>query len=161
MKTELKWVTIIFVLHIAWHFAERFLGFYAEKAVYHEITSISFFVVYALAMYFAIADLRASNGGYLNKRHGFLSGLFISLIMVATAPIMIGLLMFAIQPGFFNQMILAATSNGEYSLYEAAQQEYNYWSYVKLYMAGYLLVGSLSAALWSYVLHRMPDPVND
>lgn len=161
MKLELKWVSIIIILHIIWHIAERLLGFYSDKALYQGLSSAVFMVVYAGIMYLAVAGLRESNRGYLNKRQGFLSGLFISLIMVAFAPIMVGLLQFLIQPDFFNTMIMETTNNGAYQSYQMAEKEYNYWNYVTLYMAGYLLVGSLSAALWSYVLHKMPEPVSD
>ena len=161
MKLELKWVSIIIILHILWHVGERMLGFYGEKSNYQEFSGMVFMALYAFVMYLAIADLRSRNRGFLNKRQGFLSGLFISLILVAFAPIMVGLLAFVIQPDFFNEMIMASTTNGEYQSYQMAEQEYNYWSYVKLYMAGYMLVGSLFAALWSYILHRMPDPVTD
>jgi hypothetical protein len=161
MKVELKWVAIVFVLHVLWHIGERVLGFYSDKIAYHEFSGTAFMLVYGLIMFLAIADIRSQNRGYLNRRHGFLSGLFISLVLVALAPLMIAILLFAIQPDFFDKLIIAATENGEYSVYEAAQQEYNYWSFVRLYMAGYLLVGALSAALWSFILHKMPEPVSD
>jgi hypothetical protein len=161
MKLELKWVSIIVIVHLLWNIGERFLGFFGEKAAYQGLSGSLFLVVYALLMYLAVADLRSRNRGFLNRRQGFLSGLFISLILVALSPIMVGILAFVIQPDFFNEMIMASTTNGEYQSYQMAEQEYNYWNYVKLYMAGYMLVGSLSAALWSFVLHKMPDPVTD
>lgn len=161
MKLELKWVSIVFLLHILWHVAERMLGLYSDNAEYEGYSRLFFMAVYAVIMLLAILDLRKKNNGFLNRRHGFLSGLFISLILVATAPIIVALLMFVIQPGFFDQMIMVATQNGEYQVYEAAAQEYNYWSYVKLYMAGYMLVGSLSAAFFSFILHKMPEPATE
>jgi len=161
MKLEIKWVAIVFILHVLWLIGERTFGFFGARIRHEELVSLAFFIVYALVMFLAVADLKSRNNGFLNRRQGFLSGLFMSLILVAMAPVMVGILMFAIQPDFFNVMIMAATERGEYSVYEAAVQEYNYWSYVKLFMAGYLLVGSLSAALWSFILHKMPEPVSD
>lgn len=161
MKLEIKWVAIVFILHVLWQIGERSLGFYGPRIRHEELAGMGFYIVYALVMFLAVADLKSRNNGFLNRRQGFLSGLFISLILVALAPIMVGILMFAIQPDFFNVMIMSATESGEYSGYQAAVQEYNYWSYVKLFMAGYLLVGSLSAALWSFLLHKMPEPVSD
>lgn len=161
MKLELKWVSIIFVIHILWHIGERFFGFYDENAAYQEMSATSFMVVYAFLMLLAMLDLRKSNKGYLNRRHGFTSSLFISLVLVALAPIMVLLLWFVIQPDFFNKMILLSLENDEYQAYEAAVREYNYWNYLTLYIAGYLLVGSLSGAFWSFILHKMPEPVTD
>lgn len=161
MKLELKWVAIIFVVHIIWQIFERLLGFYADRSGYQEFAGFAFLVVYSLLILLALLDLRGKNKGFLNRRHGFISGLFISFILVALSPVMVAILAFGIQPDFFNIMINNALENGEYQAYEAAAMEYSYWSYVKLYMAGYLLVGSLSGALWAFVLHKMPEPVTD
>ncbi len=161
MKLELKWVSIVFIAQIIWQIAERLLGIYGSRVSYHDLSGTAFMAVYALIMYLAVADLKAKNRGFLNRRQGFLSGLFISLILVALSPIMVAILMFAVQPDYFNVMIAATTEINEYSTYEAAYQEFNYWNYVKLYMTGYLLVGSLSAAFWSYRLHKLPDPIEE
>ena len=161
MKLELKWVAIIFIVHLIWLFLERTLGFYGDRSSYEELAGFVFLVVYASLVLLALLDLKAKNKGYLNRRHGFISGLFISFVLVALSPIMVGLLAYVIQPDFFNIMISNAIENGDYRAYEAAAQEYSYWSFVKLFMAGYLLVGSLSGALWSFLLHKMPEPVTD
>lgn len=161
MKLELKWVTIIFVVHIVWHIFERVLGFYGDRSAYEEFAGFGFLLVYSLLMLLAIFNLKSRNGGLLNRRQGFLSGLFISLIMVVLSPLMVAILAFGIQPDYFNIMIANALENGEYQAYEAAALEYSYWGVVKLYMAGYLLVGSLSGAFWSFLLHKMPEPVTD
>ena len=161
MKLELKWVGIIFVVHALWHFGEKMMGFYGEKAGLQEYAAVSFMAVLAFLMMLAILDLRKSNRGYLNRRHGFTSSLFISLVLVALSPLMVLLLWLVIQPDFFNQMIMLALENDEYQAYELAKQEYNYWNYVKLYIAGYLIVGALSGAFWSMVFHKLPEPVTD
>ena len=161
MKLELKWVAIIFGVHILWHLGEKFMGFYGERAGIQEFSAVSFMLVLSLLMLLAILDLRKSNRGYLNRRHGFTSSLFISLVLVALSPIMVLLLWLVIEPDFFNHMIILALENDEYQVYEVAQQEYNYWNYVKLYIAGYLIVGSLSGAFWSMLLHKLPQPVSD
>ena len=161
MKLEMKWVAVVFILHILWLIGERTFGFFGNRIRHEDLINMAFYVLYAGVMFLAVADLKSRNNGFLNRRQGFLSSLFISLILVALAPIMVGILMFAIQPDFFNVMIMSATERGEYSAYDAAIQEYNYWSYVKTFMAGYLLAGSLSGALWSFLLHKMPEPVSD
>lgn len=161
MRIEIKWVAIIFVLHVCWHLLEKFLGFYSHNAAYQELSAISFMLVLSLLMLLAILDIRKSNRGYLNRRHGFTSSLFISLMLVALSPIMVLLLWLVIEPDFFNKMIMLALENDEYQAYEAAKSEYSYWNYVKLYIAGYLVVGSLSGAFWSMILHKMPEPVSD
>lgn len=161
MRIEIKWVIIIFIVHAIWHVLERFLGFYGDLFRYQEFSSWAFLLVYAGLMLIAMLDLRASNNGFLNRRHGFISSLFISFILTALAPIMVGLVAYVIQPDFFNIMINNSLSSGEYRAYEAAAMDYSFWSYVKLYMAGYLLVGSLSGAFWSYLLHKVPEPVTD
>lgn len=161
MRVELKWALIIFVAHSLWHVAERFMGLYGLHYGWQEIASFLFLGIYAGLMFLALYDLRGSNNGFLNRRHGFVSAFFISLILVAAAPITVGLLAFVIQPDFFAVMIENSMRINEYSAYELAQQEYNYWAFVKLYMIGYMLVGSLSGALWAYVLHKMPEPVRD
>lgn len=161
MKLELKWVAIIFVVHLIWHIGERAMGFYGERFGYQELAGWAFLMVYAVLILFALMDLKNTNRGFLNRRHGFLSSLFISLVLVALAPVTVGILAYFIQPDFFSEMINNALNDGEYRAYEAAAMEYNYWSFVKLYMAGYLLVGSLSGALWSFLLHKMPEPVTD
>lgn len=161
MRVEIKWVIIIFIVHAIWHVLERFLGLYGDLFRYQEFSSWAFLLVYAMMMLLAILDLRSSNNGFLNRRHGFISSLFISFILTALSPIMVGLVAYVIQPDFFNIMINNSLDSGEYRAYEAAAMDYSYWSYVKLYMAGYLLVGSLSGAFWSYLFHKMPDPVTD
>lgn len=161
MRIEIKWAIIIFIVQMLWLVAERFAGLYGAHYGWHEIGSWLFLGIYAGLMFLALYDLRKSNNGFLSRRHGFISGFFISLIMVAVAPIVVAILAFVIQPNFFSVMIENALRVNEYSAYELAEQEYNYWAFVKLYMAGYLLVGSLSGALWSSLLHRVPEPVRD
>ena len=161
MKLELKWVAIIFVAHVLWHLGEKMMGFYSDKAAYQELSAISFMAVLSILMMLVILDLRKSNRGYLNRRHGFTSSLFISLVLVALSPLMVLLLWFVIQPDYFNHMIMLALENDEYQAFELAKQEYSYWNYVKLYIAGYLMVGSLAGAFWSMVFHRLPEPVTD
>lgn len=161
MKLELKWVAIVFALHALWHVGEKMMGFYSERAGVQEYAAVSFLFVLALLMMLAVLDLRKSNRGYLNKRHGLTSSLFISLILVVLAPVMVLLLSVVIQPNYFNEMIMMSLQNDEYQAYELAVQEYNYWSYVKMYIAGYLLVGALSGAFWSFIFHKMPEPVTD
>lgn len=161
MKLELKWVAIIFVVHILWHIAEKMLGIYGANVAYKDISGPLFLVVYGGIMFLAISDLRSKNRGYLNRRHGFLSSLFISFVLVALAPVMVALLVFVISPDFFNDMIIATTDSGIYSSYAAAENEFNFWSFVRLYMVSYLLAGALSGALWSFLLHKMPEPAAD
>jgi len=161
MRVEIKWAIIIFIAHALWHVAERFMGLYGLHYGWQEIASLLFLAAYAGLMFVALFDLRKSNNGHLNRRHGFVSAFFISLILVAAAPITVALLAFVIQPDFFLIMIENSMRIGEYSAYELAEQEYSYWAFVKLYMIGYMLVGTLSGALWAYVLHKMPEPVQD
>jgi len=161
MRIEIKWAIIIFIIHALWHVAERVMGLYELHYGWQEVASWLFLAAYAGLMYMALLDLRKSNNGYLNRRHGFVSAFFISLILVAATPIMVGLVAFVIQPDFFSIMIENSMRTNEYSAYELAEQEYNYWAFVKLYMSGYILVGSLSGALWAYLLHKMPEPVRD
>ena len=161
MRTEIKWVIIIFIIHALWHVLERVVGLYGDLFKYQELSSWIFLIIYAGLILLAVLDIKSNNNGYLNRRHGFVSSLFISFILTALAPIMVGLVAYVIQPDFFNIMINNSLNAGEYRAYEAAAIDYSYWSYVKLYMAGYLLVGSLSGAFWSYLLHKIPDPVTD
>lgn len=161
MKVELKWVVIIFIVHLLWHVTEKLLGFYTTNIEYTDYSGFVFMPVYAGLMYLALVDLRKSNHNLLNRRHAFLSGLFISLCLVVLAPVMVFLVVFLLQPDFFQNMIAYGVNSGKYSSYGQAATEFSYWGFVKLYMAIYMLVGSLSAALWGFVLHKMPDPVTE
>lgn len=161
MRVEIKWIAIILLVHVIWHVLERVFGFYGALFRFEGYASWAFLLVYTVLMFLALRDLRASNRGFLNRRHGFVSSLFISFILTALAPVIVALLAYLIQPDFFMLMINNALDSGEYRAYEAAAIDYSYWSYVKLYMAGYLLVGSLSGAFWSYLLHRIPEPATE
>lgn len=161
MKLEFKWVIIIFIVHQLWHLGEKLLGFYNNINSYNIISGVIFIGVYIWFIYLMLSQLKAKNGGFLHRRQALLSGLFVGLMLVASAPVTIFILNYFIEPGYFNNMILMSLDNGNYSSYGEAALEYGFWNYVILYMAVYLIIGVLSASGIGYLLHEVPKPVTE
>lgn len=159
MKLELKWALLAFIMHQTWHLGEKLLGFYGSSNSYNVISGLVFAALYSFFIFIMLGQLKKKNGGFLHRRQALLSGIFVSLFLLASAPITIFMLNFVIEPGYFNKMILLALDTGEYSSYGEAKLEYGFWNYVILYMALYMLVGVGSAALYGFILHKLPEPI--
>jgi len=161
MKIEIKWVVVIFIVHVLWHLAEKLMGFYNVSNDWVLYSGVAFTILYAVFIYAMLTQVKKSNRGFLHRRQALLSGLFVGLSLVVLTPVLVFLLNFVIEPGYFDKMILMSLDAGEYNSYGEAAIEYGFWNYVIIYMARYLLIGVLAAAFFGFVMHEVPEPATE
>jgi len=85
---EIKWGILFVLMQLAWMIAERLAGLHDVHIAQHHIYS-NFVAIPAIAVYvFALLDKRRSfYGGYMTFRQGFISGLFITLVVTLLSPL--------------------------------------------------------------------------
>ncbi len=129
LKVEIKWAIIFFIVGLAWMYFEKAMGWHGPKIEQHPIYT-NLFAIIAIALYvFALRDKKASLGGTMTWKQGFIAGVIISLIIAVLTPLSQYLTHNVITPEYFPNAQAKAVELGKLSQ-EEAEAYFNLKTYI-------------------------------
>jgi hypothetical protein len=130
LKIEIKWALIFVTMQLSWMLMEKLTGLHEthidKHAFFTNGVAILAFLIYALAL----LDKRKNHyHGKMTYLQGFVTGIWITLIVTLLTPITQYITSYWISPEFFNNMIAFSVSQGKMSQ-EKAESFFNFNSYL-------------------------------
>ena len=127
---EIKWGILFVVIQLVWMFGEKIAGLHDENIDKHYIVT-NLFAIVAIAVYVvALLDKRKNYyGGKMTWKQGFISGLFITLVVTILTPLSQYITSAIITPDYFDKMIAYTVETGKLTQ-EQAEANFNMKSYI-------------------------------
>lgn len=130
LRIEIKWGILFMLMMIVWMILEKVSGLYSTHIDKHMIVT-NFVAIPAILMYvFALLEKRRKYyGGSMTYLQGFVSGLWMTLVVTILTPLTQYLTVVVISPEFFPNMIAYTVEQGMKSSLEA-ELYFNFRSYM-------------------------------
>lgn len=144
---EIKWGIIFAVCALLWMLFEKSMGWHDENIADHpKFTNL--FGIIAIALYIVAVFDKKKNyyNGRITWLQGFVSGMFITLIVVVLAPISQWITHTWLSPEYFQNAIDYGVQHG-YQTREQGEAYFNLDSYITKAMIGALVMGTVSSSL--------------
>ena len=127
---EIKWGILFTVIALLWMIGEKAAGLHDENIDKHYIVT-NFFAIIAIAVYVvAILDKRKNYyDGKMTYKQGFITGLFVTLVVAILTPLSQYITNAVITPDYFDNMIAYTVESGKMTQ-EAAEANFNMKSYI-------------------------------
>lgn len=146
LKTEIKWGFIFTGALLLWMVFERLMGWHGEHIEQHATMSM-IFAVLAIAVYvFALLDKRKTLGGVITWSQGFVSGFWVTMVVVVLSPFAQLITHTIITPGFFSNITEYAVESGQMTR-EEAESYFSMSSYLIQSAGGALGLGIVTSAI--------------
>ena len=147
IKIEIKWALLFIIMGLLWMFLERLLGLHDEHIAKHAVYT-NFIAIPAILIYvFALLDKRKNYyQGIMTYKHGFISGLIITLIVTLLIPLSQYITSTIITPDYFSNAINYTVENGEVAQGDAMNY-FNLKNYIIQGLIGTPIMGVLTTAI--------------
>lgn len=151
---EIRWGVIFTLAMLIWMFAERQFGLHDQNIDQHALVS-SFFAIVAIGIYLlALHDKRKNYfNGYMTWKQGFISGLFLTLVIVILSPLAQYIISRFISPEFFPNMIRYSVETEEMTRNQA-EEYFNLENYIIQSVLFAIVSGVLTAAITALIMRR-------
>lgn len=154
-KIEIKYGIIFSLASLVWVSMEYVLGLHSTFIELHPMVSPLFATVAITVMYLGMSARKKAMGGQVTYFEIFMSGLYISIVVVLLSPIPLYIFNTHINPDFFESMTNLAVNQGKMPL-EQAQEYFSYMGYVKQSIVGGLVMGVITSAIVALFLRSKP-----
>lgn len=147
LKIEIKWAFIFIGMMLLWMLLERIVGLHDQYIEYHPIYT-NFVAIPSILIYvFALLDKRKNfYMGSMTYLQGFVTGLFITLIVTIFSPLSQFITSTVITPHYFENVIEYSVSNGLMTQ-ENADGYFNLESYIIQATIGAPIMGIITSAI--------------
>ena len=151
---EIKWGIIFMLAQLFWMFGEKLFGLHDEYIEKHSLYT-NLFAVVAIAIYLlALYDKRKNYyNGYMSWKEGFISGLFITLVVIILSPFSQYIISQYISPEYFSNIIRLSVEKGEMTRNQA-QEHFSLKNYVILSAVWAVISGVITAALTALIMRK-------
>lgn len=151
---EIKWGVIFTLAMLLWMYGEKLAGLHDEWIERHAFYS-GFFAIVAIAIYlFALYDKRKNYyNGFMDWKEGFISGLFITLVVVILSPLSQYLISRFISPEYFPNIIRYSVETGEMTR-DQAQQYFSLRNYIVLSAVYAVISGVITSAIAALLMRK-------
>ncbi|MCM4171129.1 DUF4199 domain-containing protein [Arenibacter sp. TNZ] len=153
-RIEIKWAVIFALATLLWMVFEKSMGWHdvliAKQAIY-----TNFFAIIAIAVFvLALLDKRKIDfNGKMSWKQGFISGIFLSVIIAVLSPLTQYITNTFITPEYFPNIIKFAVDSGKMSQ-EAAESYFSLKSYVLQSFFGALTMGIVTSAIVAFFVKK-------
>lgn len=151
---EIKWGVIFAIVSLLWMMLEKALGWHDELIDKHMIYT-NFFAIVAIAVYVvALLDKRKNYyNGKMTWLQGFLSGIWIAVVVAILAPLTQYITSTIITPEYFPNVIEASVELGMKTR-EEAEAYFTLKNYIMQSVIGALLMGAVTSAIVALFVKR-------
>ncbi|MCL5049459.1 MAG: DUF4199 domain-containing protein [Firmicutes bacterium] len=153
-RIEVKWGLIFTLAMLLWMLIERVSGLHSTHIDYHPMLT-NLFAIIAITIYvLALRDKRERDfDGKMNWAQGFITGIYVTMVIAILSPFAQVLIHFAITPNFFTNAATHAVDAGHMSVEDAAAY-FNFRSYVVQAFLGAILLGIVTSAVVATFVRR-------
>jgi hypothetical protein len=114
MKTEFKFAIIYAVASFAWSCVEYFSGLQSSRIALHPYFVTPFYILLTgIVYYLAVREKRALSGGKIRFGKAFLSGFFLTVLIVILHLVPFYIFNTFINPAFFPELARQAVESGK------------------------------------------------
>ena len=147
LTTEIKWGLIFTAAMLLWVGFERLMGWHGERIDQHATMS-ALFAIIAIAIYvFALIDKRKNDlNGRMTWSQGFISGFWITIVVVVLSPLAQYVTHTFISPDFFNNIAEHAVETGQMTRAQA-ESYFSMRNYLMQSIVGALGLGVVTSAI--------------
>ena len=144
---EIKWGVIFAIVVLLWMVMEKALGWHDELLEKHVIYT-NFFAIVAIIVYvFALLDKRKNfYSGKMTWLQGFLSGLWIAVVVAILSPLTQYITSTIITPDYFANVIELSVEKG-LKTQEEAEKYFSLKNYIVQSTISALLMGAVTSAI--------------
>lgn len=144
---EIKWGIIFTLCALLWMVFEKTMGWHDENIADHATYTNLFSIIAVLVFIVAVFDKRKNYyNGRITWLQGFVSGIFITLVVVILTPLSQWITLEWITPEYFDNAIKYAVENNKMTEVEA-KDFFNMNSYITQAMIGGLIMGVVTSAI--------------
>lgn len=153
-RIEIKWAVIFALATLLWMVFEKSIGWHDVLIEKHAIYT-NFFAIIAIAVFvLALLDKRKVDfNGKMNWKQGFISGIFLSVIIAVLSPLTQYITNTFITPEYFPNIIKFAVDSGKMSQ-EAAESYFSLKSYALQSFFGALTMGIVTSAIVAFFVKK-------
>jgi len=156
-EIEIKWGVIFSFAVLVWAFVEKNLGLYSDAISNYAIFTNLFGIIAILIFVLAIREKKNSYyNGEMTWRQGFVSGVFVTIVIAVFTPICQFIIHRIIAPEFFPNIIEYKLASG-YLTREAAEKYFNLEAYIYQNSSFSLSMGIVTGAIVSYFLRTKKE----
>ena len=151
---EIKWAIIFAIMTLLWMLLERLTGLHNEHIDKHAVCT-NFIALPAITVYvLALLDKRKNfYQGVMTYKQGFITGLFITLLVTILSPLTQYIISTIITPGYFPNAIKYMVSEGK-ATQETAESYFNLKSYILQGLIGAVIMGLLTTTIVAIFTRR-------
>ena len=144
---ELKWGIVFAIVGLLWVVFEKQMGWHDENIASHATNTLYFAIIAIVTYVIALIDKRDNYyGGKMTWKHGFLTGLYIGIIVAILSPLTQWITHTYISPDYFDNAIEYSVSSGELTQ-EQAEKNFNLGNYILLSVISGIALGAITAAI--------------
>lgn len=149
-KIEIKWAVIFIIMQLVWMTIERFTGLYNEHidkhAIYTNLIAIPAIIIYILAL---LDKRKKYFNGVMNYRQGFITGLFITIIVTVLSPLTQYITTTFIATDYFPNVIKYSVESGKMTQ-DSAEAFFNLKSFFIQGLIGTPIMGLITTLIVSF-----------
>lgn len=151
---EVKWGIIFIIALLLWMLGERLIGLHGELIDKHSVYT-NFFSIIAIIIYlFGLHEKRTKYyNGFMSWKEGFISGLFITLVIVVLSPLAQFLVSQYLSPEFFPNIIKHSVEQGEMTR-DQAQHYFSLKNYIILSAVWAVITGIITSAITALIMRK-------
>ncbi|RUO36820.1 DUF4199 domain-containing protein [Aliidiomarina shirensis] len=153
-RTEIKWGVIFTVALLAWMLIERLVGLHSTHIAVHPIYT-NIFAIIAITVYvLALQEKRDRDfAGKMNWAQGFITGIYITIVVVILNPLAQLIIHYVITPHFFTNAATHAVEMEQMSATDAAVY-FSLSNYLVQSFVGAAIMGIITAAVVALFVRR-------
>ena len=148
-RIEIKWALIFAAVFLLWMVLEKLIGMHDKHIEKQQFVTILILIPSIIVYVLAIKDKKKNfYAGNMTYKHGFLSGLMLTLFVVILSPINQLIISYIITPDYFANVIEHTVKSGMFTQ-EQAEAQFNIKSYIITNIVGGLVTGVIFSAIIS------------
>ncbi|MDO5509175.1 MAG: DUF4199 domain-containing protein [Weeksellaceae bacterium] len=146
-KYEWRWAAIYTMVILIWCAVEFELGWHSENIEKHKYLTLLFIIPAAIVYYIFLIDKKSHRYKKRMKwKHGFFSGMALTLLTILILTPLQFLIFRFITPDFFDNYIAAAIEQNQFTA-EEAERIFNSWSFAVYIPIAFGLLGLFLSAI--------------
>ncbi len=151
IRIEIKWALIFIAVWLAWMVLEKITGLHGPHIDKHQYLTNLFAIPAVLIYVLALLNKKSAVfQGTITYRQAFTSGMIITAIVTAFAPLVQLIISLVITPEYFSNVIAYSVKTGYYKTEEEARDFFNLHNYMLQSTIGSFVMGTLTTAVVAF-----------
>ena len=155
---EIRWGILFSLVTMVWMIGEKAVGLHDahinKQLLYTNLFGIVAIIIYTLAL---LDKKKNYFHGQMSWKQGFISGVFLSLVIAILSPLVVYITYTYVTPNYFSNMIQYFTAH-KLKTQEQAEALFSTNSYILQGISGGMSMGVITGALVAFVVQTKNNP---